>query len=557
MQHDLALYLRLTPEFGGTRFGPFEGAEVRLGTDKDNNDIVLAASLGVFESHLRILRQGPQDLILAPVDRSAPVFLYTRNRGRPRQVTSAVAINSGDAIALVTEQGPRFVVELDALPEELQKEREEARRGGGGPGRFGRFGKKMTKEKFAQEGKRQIWTRLLTTAPGQFLQRGYTFVVSGAIFMPRNLIMIATVAFTMGGGWIFGARQGCRARGMKKEIGTWTRKHESCKVALDVATADKRPEDMEFSELAGAITGQPGLTAALQKEDVLLEMVRGKAKETLLGIDGYTITKPTSKHPYFEMREALLSSGLDYDAATLLAYAAADRPDAMGFSQVVDATGNPVCGRGPMHLSYRQASQLGLDAGLDALITKSVDQYTDPSGEALRAEALGETAKAAGYLDWMQPGESIITETAKLDNGNTCLYVSTEDGDDRARRVKIANSLERDLTPDRGGLPLLEENHYPIAAVAMFFAYDMTVVNFDERGNALPFEDGVGAALKDHGAEGQWVMERTAELIARSVVIPCHALLAEGANEATMEEAYGSAPSPIDCLVLNWKLQND
>ena len=30
---DLVTYLRLDPEFGGTRFGPFEGLEVRLGSN--------------------------------------------------------------------------------------------------------------------------------------------------------------------------------------------------------------------------------------------------------------------------------------------------------------------------------------------------------------------------------------------------------------------------------------------------------------------------------------------------------------------------------------------
>ena len=553
---DLALYLRLAPEFGGTRFGPFEGAEVRLGTDKDKNDIVLAASLGVFESHLRILRQGTQDLILAPVDRSAPVFLYAGGRGRPKQVTSAVAIKSGDAIALVTENGPRFIVELDELPEEIKKEREESRRGGGGRARFGRFGRKLSGEKFKQEGKRQVWTRLLTTGPGQFLQRGYTFVASGQIFLPRNLIMLATAGFAIGGGWIFGGAQGCKSRSLKKDVGTWSRKYEDCEARVAITSNDRKPEEMEFSALAGQIIGYSGVTDALQKEDTLLALVRSAATDVSKNIDDYPITNPAAKHPYFDMREALMALDMEPVAASLLAYAATERPDQMGFSQVPDASGKPSCGRGPMHVTYRQARQLGLMPTLDALITKNPADFLEPSGEALRIEALGNTARASGEPNWLEPGMSVVAMAAKLDNGNTCLYIDSEEGDDRSRRAKLANSIERAVRPEKDGMPLEEENHYALAAVAMFYAHDMTVINWEERGAALPMTDGIGPALKPHAAEGQWVMERTAEVIARSVVIPCHATLSNK-NIQDVDEAYGSQPDVIDCLVLNWKLNNE
>ncbi|MFT4978994.1 MAG: hypothetical protein ACI8S6_004904, partial [Myxococcota bacterium] len=42
----LVTYLSLTPEFGGTRFGPFEGLGVRLGADANRCHIVLPESLG-------------------------------------------------------------------------------------------------------------------------------------------------------------------------------------------------------------------------------------------------------------------------------------------------------------------------------------------------------------------------------------------------------------------------------------------------------------------------------------------------------------------------------
>ena len=50
-------FLQLSPEFGGTRFGPFEVVEIRLGSDPDQNDITLPETLGVAEQHVKVLRQ--------------------------------------------------------------------------------------------------------------------------------------------------------------------------------------------------------------------------------------------------------------------------------------------------------------------------------------------------------------------------------------------------------------------------------------------------------------------------------------------------------------------
>ena len=52
----LVTYLRLTPEFGGTRFGPFEGVEIRLGSNGEQCHIVLPESLGVFPEHVKLVR---------------------------------------------------------------------------------------------------------------------------------------------------------------------------------------------------------------------------------------------------------------------------------------------------------------------------------------------------------------------------------------------------------------------------------------------------------------------------------------------------------------------
>src|SRR4051794_10756500 len=97
-------FLQLTPEFGGTKFGPFEGSEVRLGSDPGSSDITLPETLGVAGQHVKVLRQQDNSFILAPVDRAAPVFHYRAGTARPKQVTAPLAVAAGDAFSLVTPE---------------------------------------------------------------------------------------------------------------------------------------------------------------------------------------------------------------------------------------------------------------------------------------------------------------------------------------------------------------------------------------------------------------------------------------------------------------------
>ena len=50
-------------------------------------------------------------------------------------------------------------------------------------------------------------------------------------------------------------------------------------------------------------------------------------------------------------------------------------------------------------------------------------------------------------------------------------------------------------------------------------------------------------------------MKRTAETIAKAVVMPCIAVLTGDAQAA--EATFGNElPQPVPCLVLDWKLRN-
>ena len=84
---DLALYLNLSHEFGGGRFGPFEGLEVRLGSDRERCHVVLPESFGVTKQHCKLIRQGDGGLILAASERTAA-----------GERTAAVFVWKGDAV---------------------------------------------------------------------------------------------------------------------------------------------------------------------------------------------------------------------------------------------------------------------------------------------------------------------------------------------------------------------------------------------------------------------------------------------------------------------------
>ena len=131
--NDLVLYLVLSPEFGGTRFGPFEGLEARLGSNKERSHITLPESLGVAKEHCKVIRQGPASLILAPTERTAAVYLWKGDARRPVQVQTPTAVRPGDSFSLVTPEGPRFFIELGELPQEIKDQRTKS-----GPNQIGR-----------------------------------------------------------------------------------------------------------------------------------------------------------------------------------------------------------------------------------------------------------------------------------------------------------------------------------------------------------------------------------------------------------------------------------
>ena len=83
--------------------------------------------------HAQVLRQRNNNVIVAPTD--PPHYFYgAKVNVRPDQITSPTALRAGDGFS--RHDGPRFIIEIDVLPPEIQEEAR-ARKKKGTHGRMG------------------------------------------------------------------------------------------------------------------------------------------------------------------------------------------------------------------------------------------------------------------------------------------------------------------------------------------------------------------------------------------------------------------------------------
>ena len=80
---NIATYIRLTEQFGGLQFGPYEDLEVRMGSDRESCHIFIPENFGVLDVHAKIQHNSPTDVILSPVQQSAEVFLWRKGTRKP------------------------------------------------------------------------------------------------------------------------------------------------------------------------------------------------------------------------------------------------------------------------------------------------------------------------------------------------------------------------------------------------------------------------------------------------------------------------------------------
>lgn len=542
MKEDLATYLLLAPEFGGTRFGPFEGAEIALGSDKTKCDITLPESLGVLPVHVKVIRQADNSLIVTPVERTATIFLYKAQSRRPTQVNTPTAVVPGDSFALVTERGPRFIIELGELPPQVKAQREQAR---------SKRRSRLSGAAFANEAKRQAWTKVLVTGPGQFLQRAYTFIKSGTIFQPRYIFLFVAIGF----GYVFGGVQSCRIGSLKGSLGETSRQLDNCNkdnaVIKEMGEADAT---VKIPLLIGDVTSSHKLARALEEDDTMLKAVKEASRNLLSQVNGYKwlIEAKDARASRFALwREQVeKEEGLDTEIIRVAPYIGAEPNNSRSdWSSMEDSTQVEVCTRGTPRLTFRQGLHLGLTVQADAFASSGLGDFQ--SDKARREQALLNTLKAAGIPDLPEAFNSVVEPMGRGKSG--CVFIEGEDH--RVDDTKVIQAMVEHLGEKGAGLPPQDSAHSVTARIAKFYAADIPDRDFRDKDFAINFaEYPTGTVLNGMETKGAWVLRRTAETIARSAVLPCAAVLQ---NPKEAEKVFGKLPNPVTCLILDYKLRNE
>lgn len=549
---ELALYLTLAPEFGGTRFGPFEGLEMRLGSDGDRCHIVLPPTLGVLPEHGRVIRQGPGNLILAPAERTAALFLWKKGARRPEQLATPTAIRAGDSFSLVTPDGPRFIVELDELPPEVREARQKAK------SRVGVGRSRLSAESMGAEVKRQAFTQLLVTAPAQMLQRAIVFVRSGAIYQPRNIIL----GITLLGGMALGGVGACKYRKKSAQVVTITREYEECRdQAGFLAERGSRDfREWDIAALAYSITGSQALGTALDQDRAFAELVTSRSRSILADPGAYAwLWDPSDSRAarFSDWRERVLETDdLDNDTRNLLIWLAARRRKGRTpWETFSDTEGDDVCGHGPLRMTYRQALHLGLSARADAYYRGSFEKLAEDRQK--REDLLQTTVELAGTV---LPEDGFESDFLRADSQASIGCVFVVDNDERTNIGRTLRAFRTHFGDAAEGLPPSSDNQSALARIARYWAADAVTEDYD-RGEfrfRIQGSAALSTALEPLENRGQWVAEKTADTVAQALVIPCIGRLNYKPDD--IEHALGpeeEQPDPVECLILNWKLQNE
>lgn len=537
---DLALYLTLAPEFGGRRFGPFEGLEVRLGTDAQRCHIVLAEGFGVVRDHCKVVRQGPTNLILTPSERTAAVWLWRAGAPRPVQVQAPTAVRTGDWFSLVTPDGPRFYVELAPLPADLLAQRR--------PGK--RTWRNLTPQRFFREAWSLFVARLYTFNPIAVGARLWYFVVSGAIWQPRYIILGFLALTTM----ISTGVGSCRVWQLTRERDDLTKERDNAKADCDaVKNLGKDVEKLSFADLAPIITHSPTLARAMANDQDFASQLKQEARAILQGPQEYTwVWEATDAAAAFRSFRTRVEEDKSLDASTklYLSYLALGRNRTNAeWGVELDSQGRRACGRGPLRLTWRQAHNLELAPQLDTYV--SGDSSVLANDALKRAEALNAAAAALAQPPLV---EGVTSEVVNIVTGaDACAVV--EGADERKDTGALLSMLHTQLGAKAQALPATDDALGAVARIARLFSADIPDLQYLKgQPPRLDFTRGtLGGPLKDYPG-GDWVMQHTAEVVARSIVLPCLGVLERDPKD--VQKVLGeNLPNPIHCLVLDYDLR--
>lgn len=552
-------YLELAPEFGGTRFGPFKGMEIRLGSDPSSNDIVLPENLGVLPQHVKLISQGDGSFIVAPVERTAGVFTY-RAGGSAKQVTSPIAIQgasdaySADSFSVVTPEGPRFyVLQIMQQPEAKSKNSQ-----------FDQAKKRLSGKSLFSELKRQGLVMFLTTQGGQQFQRWGTFIKTGAILRPRFLIGGAVVV----AGWLFAGGIGlvaCQAAvgGAKAE-----NQLEQCKQEV-IVLGGGGENGPTLESYTARVLGSPGAPnnkwkSALRQDTEFAQAYR-KELAALLGNERtrdrlkWVYKRPGSD--FVKTKNAMSAAGWPEDLVRVFAYTAAipgNTTERRWTFLEDDGYGNEVCARGPMAVTWRQATQLGV-GGVSPDAVMSYNDY-GAAGEAEKTAAIQANSALLRNFTPAESYDAIANFNADNDNNMVCLAAEPQGDEPTDPRATpnlpdFISAISGKVGPNASGVPSMDAGVGVLTRLLRFYAADY-------RGNFskvnLGGSDSVPSLmLNDTKAIKPHAMAKAAQTLAKAVAIPCLARLDPEFADLPLDKTIGVAPEPLDCIIIEGMIKYD
>lgn len=563
MDHEKAVYLRLSPEFGEHRFGPYERGEIRIGSDQQNCAICIG-NFGALPIHAKLSIQG-KEIILSPSERAAEIFLWRRNK-RPEKIMGATVINIGDAFSIVVEQGPKFIVELDELPEEVKAQREEE------ASRAGTGRRRLSADSMKTEVKRQAFSQLLVFGPMQLLQRALTFVRSGAIYQPRNII----AGVVLLSGWLVGGSMSCRSSKLKQANVVAQQQVQNCTNDLAFYEDLVKTKNYSLTKAILEVSESPHLTDLLKKDKKLMGLVKEKAL-ALSGQDGpeWLIQTDSTRGGYIgqlsswkSALESLDDTEIDAETKRLLLWAFNEQDQSnRSYALVSNPLGEYQCGRGILQLSYRQGMFLGLSGIQPDAPYKGNAAKKDSSARQQMLIRTVESALGPASEDFPESQalvESLLSTEVEFEqianrSQQNCFFAQSDELDARESPKKLARELKQAIGVGRKGLPS-EDNYLSSGArLAKIYISDIDDMDFRKSESKIKFSGTLSSSVESLNQEGQWVLEQTAKSIARSLVFPCKITLqgSDEARELIGGEDGSDLPNPVACLVFDWKIRNE
>jgi len=522
-----ATYLQLTAEFGGTKFGPFPGVEIRLGSDPTRNDIVLPEALGVLPAHVRVIRQTDGSFILGPTERTATVYIHRSDARAPKLITTPTAMKPGDSFSLVTAEGPRFVVMVE-LPQKADA--------GGGTVAPPKAAKPGAAEGIAAEFKRLGLAKFFTTKIGSTLNTGWMMVKSGAIFSPRYIVMGMMMLFPM----VLAGGAGCAAISFRWQSAAKDEQITELKSDLDACGAGDAGEDPTVASLTASILADREWQQSLEADPEFNAAYMTRLKSVFERADRFEWAYERKKSDLVTLIGRMEDS-LGPNLTRVFGYVAAHPgfvPDRQWGLLQANSEGARACGRGPALMTYRQASNLEVAAQPDALADAGLAASEDL---ALKVAAI-RTTLGSDPREFKE--EEIQQDGAGLQGGYQCLFLEGED--ERADPKALAAALGKALGPKGKGLPEEGTDHWITARLVKFYAADFI---FGYQDLSFSKSTPPSVVLAEVSADQKsFALESAAEVTARAVAIPCIAVL----EEVDAAHLGSGTPTAFQCLYLKY-----